>query len=128
MLRTGKARNNLFLYPGYKVRDFRFLFNGKFPQFKRSVTWSLGLMYDGPTNSWFIRQTGLMIAVPELWGNFFIGRAKEGFSLNKVMTGYDGWTMERFTMNDATVPLLADGIKVAWLFSQARLSLEPRLL
>jgi phosphate-selective porin OprO/OprP len=29
------------------------------------------------------------------------------------MTGYDGWTMERATMNDATIPILADGIK--WL-------------
>ena len=29
------------------------------------------------------------------------------------MTGYDGWTMERFTFTDATIPLLADGIK--WL-------------
>jgi phosphate-selective porin OprO/OprP len=54
-----------------------------------------------------------MIAVPKLWGNIFIGRSKEGFSLNKVMVGYDGWTMERFTMSDATIPILADGFK--WL-------------
>jgi phosphate-selective porin OprO/OprP len=108
-----QSKEQFVLHPGYKVRDFRFLLNGSLPSFKRSVTWCLGIMYDGPTNSWLIRQTGLMIAVPELWGNFFIGRSKEGFSLNKVMTGYDGWTMERFTMNDATVPLLADGIK--WL-------------
>jgi phosphate-selective porin OprO/OprP len=54
-----------------------------------------------------------MVAVPELWGNIFIGRSKEGFSLNKVMVGYDGWTMERSTMSDATIPLLADGFK--WL-------------
>src|SRR4051812_10369026 len=105
-----QSKEQFGLHPGYKVRDFRLLLNGRFPKFKRSVTWCLGLMYDGPTNSWYIRQTGLMIAVPELWGSFFIGRAKEGFSLNKVMTGYDGWTMERFPMNDATVPLLADGI------------------
>ena len=70
-------------------------------------------MYDAPTDSWLVRQTGVMIAFPELLGHLFIGRSKEGFSLNKVMTGYDGWTMERATMNDATVPLLADGIK--WL-------------
>lgn len=99
-----------------KLRDFRFILGGKlFPRWERAVTWSLGIMYDAPTHSWLIRQTGVMIAVPELWGHFFIGRTKEGFSLNKVMTGYDGWTMERFTMNDATVPLLADGIK--WLGS-----------
>jgi phosphate-selective porin OprO/OprP len=29
------------------------------------------------------------------------------------MVGYDGWTMERSPMNDATIPILADGIK--WL-------------
>jgi len=97
----------------YKVRDFRFLLAGKFPSSKRSVTWSAGLMYDAPTNSWLVRQSGVIIAFPELLGHLFIGRSKEGFSLNKVMTGYDGWTMERATMNDATVPLLADGIK--WL-------------
>jgi phosphate-selective porin OprO and OprP len=97
-----------------KIRDFRLLMNGRIlPKSKRKITWCLGLMYDGPTNSWLLRQTGVMIAVPKLWGNLFVGRAKEGFSLNKVMTGYDGWTMERSTMNDATIPLLADGIK--WL-------------
>lgn len=109
-----QSKEQFALSPGYKVRDFRFLLNGQlFPKLTRSITWCLGIMYDGGTNSWFIRQTGIMIEVPKLWGNLFIGRAKEGFSLNKVMTGYNGWTMERFTMNDATVPLLADGIK--WL-------------
>jgi phosphate-selective porin OprO/OprP len=42
----------------------------------------------------------------------FVGRAKEGISLNKVMVGYDGWTNERTMINDA-IPILADGIK--WL-------------
>jgi hypothetical protein len=37
-----------------------------------------------------------MIAVPNLWGNIFIGRSKEGFYVNKVMVGYDGWTMVAF--------------------------------
>jgi len=97
----------------YKIRDFRFLAAGKFPEFERSVTYSFGIMYDAPTRSWLIRQTGVMIALSETWGHLFIGRTKEGFSLNKVMTGYDGWTMERSPMNDATVPLLADGFK--WL-------------
>ena len=97
----------------HKVRDFRILLAGRFPSSKRAITWSAGFMYDAPTNSWLVRQTGVMIAFPELLGHLFIGRSKEGFSLNKVMTGYDGWTMERATMNDATVPLLADGIK--WL-------------
>ena len=70
-------------------------------------------MYDGPSQKWLMRETGLMIAVPELWGNFFIGRTKEGFSLNKVMVGYHGWTHERAPVSDAMIPILADGIK--WL-------------
>ena len=70
-------------------------------------------MYDGATDDWLFRETGFMVAVPELWGHFFIGRTKEGFSLNKVMSGYAGWTMERSSMSDATIPILGDGVK--WL-------------
>jgi phosphate-selective porin OprO and OprP len=111
-----ESKQQISLSPGYKVRDFRFILGGKlFPEGQRQVTWCAGIMYDAPTNSWLIRQTGVMIAVPELWGHLFIGRAKEGFSLLKVMTGYDGWTMERQTISDATIPILADGIK--WLGS-----------
>jgi phosphate-selective porin OprO/OprP len=102
-----------FLLPSIgKLRDARLLFGGKFKT-KRPFTWQLGAMYDQVTQKWLIRQTGLMLAVPEALGHIFIGRAKEGFSLNKVMVGYDGWTMERMTFTDATIPLLADGIK--WL-------------
>ena len=54
-----------------------------------------------------------MVGVPKIVSYFFVARQKEGFSLNKVMVGYDGWTMERFTTSDATIPLLADGFK--WL-------------
>jgi len=95
-----------------KLRDARFLLGGRF-KVKRPLTWQAGIMYDAVTKKWFVRQTGFMIAVPEIWSHFFIGRAKEGFSLNKVMNGYDGWTNERQTFTDATIPLLADGIK--WL-------------
>ena len=49
--------------------------------------------------------------VPEISSKFQIGRLKEGISLNKVLSGYDGWTSERFTFSDAAIPLLADGIK-----------------
>lgn len=106
-----QSKDQFSLSPTFKLRDFRLLLSGKFPEFETSVTYSFGIMYDAPTKSWLIRQTGIMVALPEKWGHLFIGRTKEGFSLNKVMTGYDGWTMERATMNDATVPLLADGIK-----------------
>jgi len=100
------------LNPEFKLRDFRFLLGGRFKS-KRPFTWQAGIMYDAAASKWRVRQTGLMIAVPEINSHFFIGRAKEGFSLNKVMVGYDGWSMERLPFTDATVPLLADGIK--WL-------------
>jgi phosphate-selective porin OprO/OprP len=100
------------LEPEDKVRDFRVLLKGRFKT-KRPLTWTCGIMYDGASDSWLFRETGVMIAVPELWGHFFVGRTKEGFSLNKVMTGYAGWTLERATISDATIPILADGIK--WL-------------
>jgi phosphate-selective porin OprO and OprP len=96
-----------------KVRDTRLFLKGRLKFFKRAVTWSAGLMYDGPTDEWLVRETGLMIEVPEISGHLFVGRSKEGFSLNKIMVGYAGWTQERSTINDATIPILADGIK--WL-------------
>ncbi len=89
------------------------IMGGRFPSLPLPTTWCLGLMYDGPANSFWVRQTGIMFQVPKILSYFFIGRQKEGFSLNKVMVGYDGWTMERFTFSDATIPLLADGFK--WL-------------
>jgi phosphate-selective porin OprO/OprP len=100
------------LNPEFKLRDARILFGGRFKT-KRSFTWQAGVMYDAVTDKGLVRQTGLMLAVPEIYSYFFLGRAKEGFSLNKVMVGYDGWSMERLPFTDATVPLLADGIK--WL-------------
>ena len=78
---------------------------------KRSVNWSAGIMYDWVAHKWFIRQTGFLIAVPEIYSNFWVGRTKEGPSLNRVMSGYDVWMMERFTFSDAAIPLLADGIR-----------------
>jgi phosphate-selective porin OprO/OprP len=95
-----------------KLRDFRVLFRGRL-KFKRKTTWSAGIMYDAGNEEWVFRQTGIMVAVPEIWGDVFVGRTKEGFSLNKVMIGYAGWGMERAPISDATIPILADGIK--WL-------------
>ncbi|HKW09527.1 MAG TPA: porin [Gemmatimonadaceae bacterium] len=100
------------LNPAFKLRDARVLLGGRFKT-KRPFTWQAGVMYDAVTHKWLVRQTGLMVAVPEIHSWFFLGRAKEGYSLNKVMVGYDGWSMERLPFTDATVPLLADGIK--WL-------------
>jgi phosphate-selective porin OprO and OprP len=52
-----------------------------------------------------------MAEIPELYGSIFVGRTKEGFSTSKIMVGYQGWTNERAAINDALLPILADGIK-----------------
>ena len=100
------------LTPETKLRDARFVIKGGFKT-KRPITFSTGLMWDMPTQRFLVRETGVMFTVPEIWGSIFVGRTKEGFSLNKVMVGYAGWTMERTEISDATIPILADGIK--WL-------------
>ena len=102
---------NLELKAGFKVRDSRIALSGKFKT-KRTLTWKAGFMYDGVSDSWFVRETGIMVGVPELWGSFFVGRTKAGISMSKVMNGYSGEFMERHMALDA-IPLLADGIK--WL-------------
>jgi len=99
---------------GTKLRDFRFLLKGKFLKItERDVTWSAGIMWDEANERWAMRQSGVMIGLPKLKSDVFIGRTKEGFSLNKVMVGYHGWTHERAPVSDAMIPILADGIK--WL-------------
>jgi phosphate-selective porin OprO/OprP len=106
------------LEPGWEVRDFRIMFNGRIKT-PRDITWCAGFMYNGTEDEWFVRQTGLMIGVPELKGHVFVGRSKEGISMSMIMVGYSGWTMERSPMVVATVPLLADGIKwMGWLPEQ----------
>jgi phosphate-selective porin OprO/OprP len=100
------------LTPETKIRDSRFIIKGGFKT-KRPITFSTGILYDPPTQAFLVRETGVMIDTPEIWGSIFVGRTKEGFSLNKVMVGYAGWTMERTEISDATIPILADGIK--WL-------------
>src|SRR5918993_990952 len=63
------------LEPAFAVRDFRLVASGQFKT-KRVISWKFGAMYDGPSRSWFIRETGIMVNVPELWGNIFVGRTK----------------------------------------------------
>jgi phosphate-selective porin OprO/OprP len=106
------SKEQFDLRPDTRVRDARLVLKGGFKT-KRPVTWSHGLMWDVPSRKFLVRETGVMFTVPELWGQVFVGRTKEGFSLNKVMVGYAGWTMERTEINDAAIPILADGIK--WL-------------
>lgn len=97
------------LSPLGDLRDFRVLVKGKFPI--PGVTYTLGYMYDKAKDTWRFRQTGIMADIPKVHGNLFVGRTKEGFSTNKIMVGYQGWTNERSTISDALIPILADGIK-----------------
>ena len=85
------SKEQMKMLPDEKLRDFRFIMGGKFPSIPLPTTWCAGVMYDAPTHTWFLRQTGIMFGVPKIVSYFFIGRQKEGFSLNKVMVGYDGW-------------------------------------
>ena len=92
------------------LRDFRLLLKGKLLFFPR-ISYTVGYMYDQPNQQWRFRQTGLQLDLPELGGQLFVGRTKEGFSTNKLMVGYNGWTIERAAANEAFLPILADGIK-----------------
>jgi hypothetical protein len=65
------SKEQMDLAPGLKIRDSRLIIGGRIKT-KRRITYQAGLMYDGYTDEWFIRQTGLMIAVPEAWGHFWI--------------------------------------------------------
>ena len=99
------------LESGFKMRDFRMLFKGRLKFVGRRVTWSAGFMYDNANDAWLVRQTGISFETPGITGSIFVGRQKEGFSMSKMMVGYHGWGIERMPMNDASVQLLADGVK-----------------
>lgn len=95
--------------PKIETRDFRIMASGVFKT-KRTLAWKSGFMYDGDKKIWYMRETGLTIGVPELFGHVFIGRTKEGYSMVKVMNGHFPWTAERQMALDV-IPILADGIK-----------------
>jgi len=99
----------LELNPQFKLRDFRMLFTGRLKT-KRTLTWKFAFMYDGDKETWLVRESGVIIGVPELAGHIFIGRTKEGYSMVKVMNGHFPWTAERQMALDP-IPILADGIK-----------------
>ncbi|HEX6848680.1 MAG TPA: porin [Chitinophagaceae bacterium] len=92
-----------------ETRDFRIFASGIIKT-KRTLAWKGGFMYDGDKKVWLLRETGLTIGVPELFGHVFIGRTKEGYSMVKVMNGHSPWTAERQMALDV-IPILADGVK-----------------
>jgi phosphate-selective porin OprO and OprP len=104
------STEHLEVEPQGKIRDSRFMLFGRLNT-ERPITWQTGLMYDWAAQKWRVRLSMVSVDVPEIRSEFQIGRLKEGLSLNRVISGYDGWTVERFTFSDAAIPLLADGIK-----------------
>jgi phosphate-selective porin OprO/OprP len=108
------------LTPHYQTRDFRILGSGRFLKVKRYLAYKFAYMYDGDQKIWMVRESGLTIGVPELKGNIFIGRTKEGFSMIKVMNGHSGITNERQMALDP-IPILADGIKYFGYFPKSKL-------
>ena len=93
------------------IRDSRLLLKGRL-KFSPRLRYTIGYMYDSDAREWFWRQTGIYVDLPEIGGEVFVGRTKEGISMNKIMVGYNGWTNERATSNDAFLPILADGIQL----------------
>jgi phosphate-selective porin OprO/OprP len=106
---TDDSKAQMDLSPVDDLRDFRVLLKGKLPIPR--VTYTFGYMYDKANEKWRLRQTGIMVDIRQAHGQIFIGRTKEGFSTSKIMVGYQGWTNERATINDALIPILADGLK-----------------
>jgi phosphate-selective porin OprO/OprP len=97
--------------PDSKFRDFRLLASGKFLKSKRILEWKLGYMYDGLNDKWIFRETGIVIAVPEIWGHLFIGRTKLGVSMIKHMSGASIMGLERTAIEDMTIPIQNDGVR-----------------
>jgi len=99
--------------PKTYIRDSRLLLKGRL-LFSSRLRYTIGYMYDPAPEkkTWFWRQTGIYVDMPEWGGDLFIGRVKEGISMNKIMVGYNGWTNERATSNDSFIPILADGIQL----------------
>ena len=93
----------------FETRDARIMASGVFKT-ERTFSWKFGMMYDGDKKVWLLRETGLTLGVPELFGHIFIGRTKEGYSMVKVMNGHSPWAAERQMALDV-IPILADGIK-----------------
>src|SRR5689334_6649022 len=109
----------IVLDPRSKTRDFRILGSGVLKT-KRNISWKFAYMWDGDKNTWMVRETGINFGVPELKGNIFVGRTKEGFSMVKVMNGHSPWGYERQMALDV-IPILADGIKYMGYYPKSRI-------
>src|SRR5262245_932173 len=94
-----------------KWRDVRLLASMQFPKSKRFVEFKAGYMYDGVNEEWRWRETGFIVAVPEILGHLFLGRTKLGTSMIKHMSGASIMGLERAEIEDMTIPIQNDGIR-----------------
>ena len=92
------------------LRDFRLLLQGKAADSAGHLHARLHVRR-GQGQTGGSARPGSWSMSPRRYGNIFVGRTKEGFSTSKIMVGYQGWTNERATINDAFLPILADGVK-----------------
>jgi phosphate-selective porin OprO and OprP len=97
--------------PDSKFRDVRLLASGTFPKSKRFIEWKAGYMYNGVEENWWWRETGFVIATPEIWGHIYIGRTKLGVSMIKHMSGASIMGLERAPIEDMIIPIQNDGIR-----------------
>jgi len=97
--------------PDSKWRDVRLLASGTFPKSRRFTQWKVGYMRDGLNDEWIWRETGIIVAVPEIWGHLFIGRTKLGVSMIKHMSGASIMGLERTAIEDMTIPIQNDGVR-----------------
>ena len=94
-----------------KWRDVRLLASATFPKSERLIQLKAGYMYDGVNDKWIWRETGIVLAVPEIWGHLFVGRTKLGVSMIKHMSGASIFGLERAEIEDMTIPIQNDGIR-----------------
>ena len=98
------SKRQIEMHPDERLRDFRFILGGKlFPNIKRSITWSVGIMYDGPNHHWLIRQTGVMIAVPNSGDTSLLVAPRKGFPSTKSWLGTTAgpWNARRSAMHQS---------------------------
>jgi len=72
------SKEQIDMEPAFRVRDFRITMSGRV-KVKRFITWKLGIMYDAPSNSWLIRETGIMVGVPEYQAIFLSAVQRKDF-------------------------------------------------
>ena len=123
-----ESKEQIAVLPGEKPRDFRFIMGGRLPSIPLPTTWCAGVMYDGPTSTWFLRQTGIHVPGPEDL-ELLLHRAPKRGLLSQQSHG----RLRRLDHGEIHLQRrdhsAAGGrFQVDWLFEEARLSLERRLL